>query len=151
MAFPTVICMHFKTHNLPTSIIVYSIRCGRVVKIFDEDQSLQTHACWDYFHGQGAQQLQELEAKCGAKACSHDFFKIYFFAKCWGLVQKNLETKKIKFCDVTFFILGLVGVGQHPSFSWNKHQIFCPNSCRMFTYSLTTTSSCCMCQVPNLT
>ena len=61
MAFPTVICIHFfnfcfysqnfKTHNLPTSIIVYSICFGRVVKIFDQDQSLQTHACWDYFHG----------------------------------------------------------------------------------------------------
>ena len=61
MTFPTVICIHFfyfwifsknfKTHDLPTSIIPYSIRFGRVVKICYQDQSLQTHACWDYFHG----------------------------------------------------------------------------------------------------
>jgi len=34
-----------------TSIIVYSIRFRKVVKIFDLDQSLQTQAYWDYFYG----------------------------------------------------------------------------------------------------
>ena len=61
MSFPTVIFEHFlhfwtfgqnfETHNQPTYIIVYSIRLRRVVEIFDQDQSLQTHAYWDYFHG----------------------------------------------------------------------------------------------------
>ena len=35
----------------------------------------------------GAQQLQELEAKCGAKACLSDLFEISILAKCLGKVQ----------------------------------------------------------------
>ena len=61
MSFPTVIFEHFfhswtfgqnfETHNQPTYIIVYSICLRRVLEIFDQDQSLQTHAYWDNFHG----------------------------------------------------------------------------------------------------
>ena len=42
---------------------------------------------------QGAQQLQELEAKCGAKACSHDFF-IFFFCKILRTGAKKIRNKK---------------------------------------------------------
>ena len=56
MAFPVVIFKHFfsqnfYTHDLKTSIILYSIRLRRVVKFFDWVQSLQTQAYKDNFHG----------------------------------------------------------------------------------------------------